>query len=128
MIDRYTISFTVWILLVVFNQMVLSITLQFNPSSIYNIWKVLWSIILRSCPGIVCLPIRMVGNLNVVNRIVSELNLSHSFCLYRLFFIQTFHNVGGHRYLRSENCFFCSRSLRNSFLDVIYLHSVRGVS
>ena len=128
MINWNNISFTIWILLIVINQVMFSISFQFNPSTINDIWKIICSIIFRSYPGIISLSIWMVGNLNVMNWVMSKFDLSHSFCLQRFLLIQTFNDVGSHRHLSCEYSFFGSCSLRNSFLNVIYLYTLSCVS
>ncbi len=128
MINWYSASFTIWVLFVVLNQVMLSVSFQFNPSCNNDIWKIIDSIILSSCPGIVSLSVRMIGNLNIVNWVMSKFYLSHCLCLDRFFLIQTFNNVRSHRNLCSENSIFASSSLRNSFFDIIYFNTLSCVS
>jgi hypothetical protein len=128
MIYGDAVTFSIWIFFIIFNQMILSVSFKFSPSTIYDIWKIIDCVIFSSCPCIVSLSVRMISNFCIMNWIVSEPEFSHNFSLFRWFLIQSFNYVWSHWHLSCKNGSFSTSRLRNSFLYVINFNSSSSIS
>jgi len=128
MIYRDAVTFSIWIFFIVFNQMILSVSFKFRPSTIYDIWKIIDCVIFGSCPCIISLSVRMISNLCIMNWVVSKSESSHNFGLFRWFLIQSFNDVWSHWHLSCENGSFSTSRLRNSFLYIINFNSSCSIS